>query len=344
MTIPSSQIIDLATPLHLRDELGIQKQVRDRLEWTWGLGHDHLDEHLQQFRDPQGLLTNENVLMFPHNRIIKELSSRDTGTFGIRRPYIQKLYNGCTSFDYLVLSLDPSPTSPPNLLTSVLPPHLALCTTYGKILKAWGLLPGDDWNTRCASLAERVDNAIPDDWPQFKLWQLTMMRHIYDVWSWTDWVPPAFLSADSDQTMVEPEEEESLSPKRKSTKIDWDALSSVSHREPKRRLLRHELESGAASANALDRDESMSEDSHFTGIEGDTEAFVKASAERGDYEVDHEELKTIQDWAAGASEAEIGDASPIDEEIDDGWQEQPRFIASLDLDTPDYLLRSRALS
>ncbi|KAK7039380.1 hypothetical protein R3P38DRAFT_2899210 [Favolaschia claudopus] len=336
MAIPSSRIIELVIP----DETETSENVRDRLEWTWGLGHDHLDDHLQQFSDPQGLLTNETVLMIPNNKIIDALLCRDIGgKMGVRRPYIQKLYNDCDSFEYLMLSIDPANSIPPRLSTSQLPPHLALCTTFGKMMKAWGSLSAADWTAHCGSLVERAKAVAHNDRPVLSSHNLSTMQHVYNNCSWAEYVPSSFLSADSDQTMVEPEDDEPSSPKRKSAEVNWDALSSVSRREPKRRLLCVELESDADSA----REGSISEDSHFTGIEDDTQAFVKASTARGDYEVDRRWLKTMRSWLAGSSDADADEALFSAGEVDDS-QEQPRLLATLDLEKPDYLSRSRTMS
>ncbi|KAJ6456599.1 hypothetical protein C8R47DRAFT_1227786 [Mycena vitilis] len=46
------------------------RTMRGRLEWNWGLGHLHLDEHLQGLVDPEGVLTDEPLLVFPPNDII----------------------------------------------------------------------------------------------------------------------------------------------------------------------------------------------------------------------------------------------------------------------------------
>ncbi|KAJ7842810.1 hypothetical protein B0H14DRAFT_1022318 [Mycena olivaceomarginata] len=217
MAISSSSIIDFAIPNTKRDVPNIQDQVRNRLEWTWGLGHGHLDEHLQEFVDPQGLLADQTVLVFPHNDIIEQISRRtDRGKSGVRRPHIQKLYKGCNSFEYLVLPIDSASTLPPRLLNLEVPPHLALCATSGKMSQAWGSLPREVCDAKRASLLQRAKAAIYSARPALGMWQLTDMQHIHRKWSWIDYVPRSFLSEKSEQTMVEPEEEEPRAMKRKS--------------------------------------------------------------------------------------------------------------------------------
>jgi hypothetical protein len=83
-----------------------------------------------------------------------------------------------------------------------LPPHLALCTTPGKIMKAWGSLPRDVWDAHRVSLADRAKAAAHEGRPALGIWQLDEMALIHRRWSWSEYVPPSFSS---DQTMVQPE-------------------------------------------------------------------------------------------------------------------------------------------
>jgi hypothetical protein len=167
------------------------------------------------------------------------------------------------------------------------------------------------------------------------------MQSIHRKWSWTDYVPRSFLSEKSDQTMVEPEEEEPRVMKRKSN-VDWDALSSVSRQEPKRRLLPSELQPVPKTAEIQlfpsvdgDGDDAISVDSHISGVEGDPEKF----ATHGDYEVDRKWLKKMRRWAEGTSGADAGEALFNDGQINEDSREQPRDATSLDLAKPDYLER-----
>ncbi|KAF8198155.1 hypothetical protein K438DRAFT_1966902 [Mycena galopus ATCC 62051] len=351
MAIPSASIVDLATPIHKRDAPGIQEETRDRLEWTWGLGHGHLDKHLQEFVDPQGILTDESLLIFPRNDIIHKLSSRG-GQSSSRRPHIQKLYEGCKTFEYLVMPLDSANILPARILTSEVPPHLVVCTTIGKMLKAWAAWRRRDWDAGCVLLVERTKAVPHNGRPALGPWQLTQMESLHGRWTWTEYVPPSFLSEDSDQTMVEPEEEHHGG-KRKSThsNSDAEASSSGSRHEPKRRLLPSELQRppiirlfpSVDSDEDTDADEHelISNDSHVSGIDGDPEEFAKASMARGDYEVDRKWLKGIRRWAAKASKADADETLLNDEQIKEDSREQPRDATSLDLGKPDYLRRHK---
>ncbi|KAJ6510838.1 hypothetical protein C8R45DRAFT_1161931 [Mycena sanguinolenta] len=348
MSISSAAIIDLATANNLCD---IPAQVRSRLEWTWGLELGHLDEHLLDFEDHERILTNEADLVFPRNEIIRQLASRDnTATMGVRRVYIQKVYDECNMFEYLVVPTTADSPMPPRIITSGVPPHLVLCTTHCKMLKAWGNLPRKLWDANRASVVERA-KAVPHSnaRPALGMWQLTRMDHIHSKWTWTDYVPPSFLSGHSDLTAVQTEDNPIT--KRKSIGSDLEASNSPgSHFEPKRRLLPPESESPPLFVVQLlsdadedddedDDDDAISNDSYISGVEGDPEEFSKASMARGDYELDPRWLKGIRRWAKRTSSADGDETLHNDEQINDDPREHPRDAASLDLRKPDYLLR-----
>ncbi|KAF8150495.1 hypothetical protein K438DRAFT_1988453 [Mycena galopus ATCC 62051] len=348
MALSSSAIIDLATPLSVRDS---PARIRARLEWSWGLGHGRLDDHLLEFDDPQAMLMDETILVFPHSDIIRQLYFHDDSTRQcVLRTHIRELYNGLKTFEYVVVPTDLE--SPPALriLTSELPPHLVLCTTYGKMLKAWGKLPRKVWDGNRASLVKRVKRAqaVPHN-GRPEMAQLTQIQQLHRNWTWAQDVPPSFLSPDSHGTIVKPEENHTTG-KRSSTKrdVDFQACSSSGSRyEPKRRISPSEIESpplyvtqvlGLGNA-AEEDDDVISHDSYISGVEGDPEEFVKASVARGDYHLDAKCLKRIRRWAKRASRAGIDETLFNNEQIDDDPREQPRDAASVDMAKPDYLLR-----
>lgn len=222
-----------------------------------------------------------------------------------------------------------------------------LCTTYGKICNAWRFLPRKVWDAHHDSLVERAKDATREGRPALELWQLIEMEHVYEKWTWTDYVPPSFLLKDSDRTMtmVEPDEEPS-DRKRKSP----DRSSAARHdSELKRRLLSSELQAPVKVEIRLfpsvdDKDESddndaISVDSHISGVEGDPEDFAKASHARGDYGVGREWLRRMRRWAAGTSGADTGGTLFNEAQIKDDWRERPRDASSLDLDKPDFRAR-----
>ncbi|KAJ7450035.1 hypothetical protein B0H11DRAFT_1928418 [Mycena galericulata] len=339
MTIPAAIIIEFMTPEDEVDLPGICDEVRDRLEWTWGLGHDHLDEYLQRFVDPQRVLMDDRLLVFPHSDMIREISARNRKMkSGVRRSHIDK---GCKSFEYVVVPLDRSSPLPARTLISDVPPHLVLCTTSGKFMDAWGYLTGEDYTTVRVSLIEHLKTASPTDKrPPLTLWDLDAILQIYRTWSFMDPIPSTFISEASDQMMVEVEEESGSD-----GGMAWEVGSSVSCRhEPKRRLLPSERQQDVIirlfpSTDNQDYDNAISLDSHITGVD-DPDEFAEASMARGDYEEDGEWLEGMAKWAKGTS----GATEQIllnDGQIPDDPREQPRVATSLDLDKPDYLSKSR---
>ncbi|KAJ7666715.1 hypothetical protein DFH06DRAFT_1322686 [Mycena polygramma] len=347
MPISSTSLLTLATPAHKVNTPGIRGQIarlfRDRLEWTWGLGHGRLDEHLREFSDPHRVFMNDSLLVFPPTDIIRKISSRGAKTKSdVRRAHIQKVYKGCTSFQYLVVPVDPCSDVPAHTLVSNVPPHLALCTTSSKIMRAWGHLKGRDYNAIRLSLVERIQTARLPDPLRIGVSDLNTMRSTHWSWILIDYVPPSFLSEDSDQAEVA-ESVRSLSDSGFSSNMAWEVGSSAScYHEPKRRLLPSERQADFPSANIRmfpstdgmqdDDDDAMSEDSHVPGGEDPDEGKARAAPE--DDEADLAWTKGISQWAKGASEADADTLN--DAQIKQDSREPPRFAASLDLAKPDY--------
>ncbi|KAJ6580261.1 hypothetical protein B0H10DRAFT_2198545 [Mycena sp. CBHHK59/15] len=246
------------------------------------------------------------LLIMPHSDTIREIRSRNSiSKVGVRRPNIQKLYKGCTSFEYLVVPVDPASPLPARMLVSELPPHLALATTAGKIMEAWGYLTGDDYTAARASFVERSKTVVPPDSRfMFAMQDFEIIQQIYRTWSFIDRVPPSFLSEDSDQTMVEVEQS-----------VDSESDSSISS-----------------------DDDAISLDSHVSGVE-DPDEFLQASIARGDYEVDRSWLKKMKSWAEDISGVDSDETLLNDMQIEEDPKEQPRVATSLDLYRPDYLSR-----
>ncbi|KAJ6456614.1 hypothetical protein C8R47DRAFT_187392 [Mycena vitilis] len=204
MAIPASAIIDFATPNLKRNVPGTQHEVRARREWNWGLGHHRLHEHLQGFADPEGIFTDETLLVFPPNDTIT-LVWRDYGVaeLGVRRPYIQELYKGCTSFQYIVVPINHVNSLPARFINSDVPPHVAMCTTSGKMMKAWGTLPAKSAKALQSSITERSKAAGGGGQTVPTTRQFDIMELTHRTWASADYVPARFRSASSDQTMGE---------------------------------------------------------------------------------------------------------------------------------------------
>ncbi|KAJ7144981.1 hypothetical protein C8R43DRAFT_1013703, partial [Mycena crocata] len=205
MAIPVAKIIAFATTPNEAHVHGIADQVRNRLEWTWGLGHGNLDEHLRGFSDPQNVLVDDTMLAIPSNGMIRDIWYRNSRTaMGVRRPHIQKVYQGKTSYEYLLVPADPSSPIPARMWVSNLPPHLVLCATSGKISRVWADLTGEQSELIQMSLLERSTTAIPPNSAfSLSVSDFGTMERIHWTWSWVDYVPPSFLSEDPGQTLVE---------------------------------------------------------------------------------------------------------------------------------------------
>ncbi|KAJ7908888.1 hypothetical protein B0H13DRAFT_2015750 [Mycena leptocephala] len=253
--------------------------------------------------------------------MIRRVLSRNSKTKpGVPRPHIQKLYKG-TSFQYLVVPIDPFSEVPARTIVSNVPPHLALCTTSGKIMKAWGRMKGEAYTAVRLSVVERAKSAIFHDRPALSLDDLDYMRRIHRTWSFGDYVPPAFLSEDSDQTMVAAEESsDSKSDSGFSSNVGakWEVGSSAScYHEPK-------PHPDAPTTNVR----------LFPSENGDEDDAISSDSHSG---VDHEMDTWLKYWAEETAEADTGEPLLNDAQIEEDPKEQPRVAASLDLTKPDYL-------
>ncbi|KAJ6510840.1 hypothetical protein C8R45DRAFT_1207685 [Mycena sanguinolenta] len=318
MAISSSAIVEWAKPVDkfARNVPGIDRQIRRRLEWTWGLGYGSLDEHVRGFMDPQNLLTDETLLVFPHNDIIKQFMSRENrfGKPGVSRSDIQKMYKNGKTFEYLVLpiQLEPIdfkiPCPPAQILTSGVPPHLALCTTFGKMLYAWGAFTRMEWEVECCHLVERAAKvASPARRPALGMWQFSEIEHLYRNWVREDFAPPSFQGCEL---------------KRKSRDRD-------DRDEPRAKRIRLPSPTWrTASLDDVDSDDSSVEETN-----SDYEGFNE------DYEEDRALLETTRRWAkevgSDADEPVFDDAQIElnDGQIERGGRGRGR---SVDLETPDF--------
>ncbi|KAJ7077394.1 hypothetical protein B0H15DRAFT_1026179 [Mycena belliarum] len=323
MAISAAHIIAYMTSPPKANVPGISFQVRNRVEWMWGLGHTHLDDHLSEFTaDPLHVFADDSLLVIPSKIMIQDVHSHAFGTkLGIRRPDIRKVYNGRTSFDYLVIPIDSKNPLPGRIVVSQVPPHIAVGTTYGKIRQQWGHLTGATYNAVRTSLVERSNIALDTT---FSLYDLIAMQEVYRTWTLSSYVPPSFLSEDSDETMIEiPDTKAAVPVSRGKTDRDVGSSASCEH-EPRRRLLPHELEQDINDQPSTYCDED--EDDHEESAEGDSEE-------------DRKWLEGITSWAEGSTAACNEGMFFNDDQIQEDPRETPRVATSVDLDKPDYLLR-----
>ncbi|KAJ7604098.1 hypothetical protein DFH06DRAFT_1151463 [Mycena polygramma] len=276
--------------------------------------------------DPEGIFMDETLLVFPSSDTIT-LVWHEYGVpeLGVRRPYIYELYKGCASFEYMVVPIDPASPLPAQLIDSDVPPHLALCTTSGKMMQAWGVLPAKHADALCLSVVERMKAVSHGKQHMLTTWDFDVMELTHETWSSSDWVPSSFHSESSDQTMVE-QEKASPDPKQKllnNRNMHWEVGSSASRSDD-------------------DEDNAITTDSHISGVDSPDD-FAKASAACGDHKVNRRWLKEIKHWAQGILAAEADAAVLNDAQVGQYITEQPRLVTNLDLNKADYLVRHSRL-
>ncbi|KAJ7778777.1 hypothetical protein DFH07DRAFT_1056164 [Mycena maculata] len=338
MAIPPNTIIEAASRAYRPDSPIIIDEICHRLEWVWGLEYGVLEEYLSKFFDPQlvNILIDDDLIPLAHPDLIKKIFlAKITGTSSKPRIMIQELYQGCQSFEYLVLPVDPASGVPPRVLSSSVPPHLTICSSVGKILKRWGYSRAEFDAVR-DSLIELVQ-ASPPAGSTFipNVDAFINMQYLHETWS-TCSVSSRFLGLEDSDGEEESDEDTA------SSTMEWE-IETLDD-EPQRRLLPHEFEKDPVLKIRPvqvvdDDDEVLSQDSYITGVE-DPEEYAKASLARGDY--DRTWLKGMEQWVQGAS-AVVDDQMLLnDSQIEEDSREQPRVATSLDLDRPDYLSRHQA--
>ncbi|KAJ7217671.1 hypothetical protein GGX14DRAFT_597301 [Mycena pura] len=364
MAISATSIVELATHVNKLNVPGIHDEVLHRLEWCWGLGHNHLDEHLQLFSDPQHFLTDETLFVLLHREVIRNIWRHNLGAkIGICWPPIQKLYKGCKSFEYIAIPSNPTSILPARALVLDVPPHVVLCTTFGKVSRAWGHLPAKAYDVLRDSLIERSKVATPNGEAVSSPSEFDSMEDIYRRWSWATPVPSSFFAEDSDHTMVEadePPDPRSPGSSCKDTKHNGGSPASREREvDSKHRLLPSELapEPQIRLSLAMDSDEESEADDmdDSTVNSGSSVSTVEDSGQHrqvacNEFEDDSTwftddctRLKEIQDWAQARSSA--GDDVHVvydDTDITDRLPERPRVVTTLNLEKPDYLSRHTA--
>ncbi|KAJ7778778.1 hypothetical protein DFH07DRAFT_539809 [Mycena maculata] len=339
MAIPANTIIEAASRAYRADSPIIIDEICHRLEWVWGLEYGVLEEYLSKFSDPQlvNILMDDDLILLAHPDLIRKIFlAKITGTSSKPRIMIQELYQGCQTFEYLVLPVNPASGVPPRLLSSSIPPHLTICSSVGKILKRWGY-GYTDYDT----LRDSFINLVKTSPPAGSTFILNVdnfinLRYLHKAWSICP-VSSRFLGlGDSD------EEKESGEDAASST-MEWEIETLSNSDEPQRRLLPHGFEKDPVLKIRPvqvvdDDDDAISQDSYITGE--DPEEYAKASLVRGDY--DRTWLKGMERWVQSASVV-VDDQMLLDDgQIEEDSREQPRVATSLDLNRPDYLSRHQA--
>ncbi|KAJ7058809.1 hypothetical protein C8F01DRAFT_282928 [Mycena amicta] len=259
--------------------------------------------------DTDPLLDDDRVLVLSDRDDLRELSVRDSRKQSrLRSPHVSQTYAGKQSFTYFVLPLDPTSALPAHRVDLATPPHVVLIRTGAKLMRVYGSQPvGDDTMDR--ELVQRREN-ITQDPPFFASRQLGIILALYGIWTRLGYISPTFKSGESDATLVEevPVIPVSCSPKRSRSPVIDLCL------EPQRRVTSREL------------NQEPEDDDSGSELEDDSNPT---------WAVD------VQQWADTTSHtAECDDELLVSGILDEGL-EQPRTLASVDLDQPDYLKHNK---
>ncbi|KAJ7272807.1 hypothetical protein C8J57DRAFT_259619 [Mycena rebaudengoi] len=345
----------IASVIHRRQEKGPDAHFvgRARVEWSWGLASGGLEEHLSTFEDPvfAQILMDQSLDVLPQREVIQQIRRGYLKTGPFTRTHIQCVYQGRKSFDYIILPVDPSTPVPPRMLSSELPPHLAVCTTCSNLTRRWARLTGYEFKPVVQSIMKLAKAcADPSSIPDFEIMDL-----VFTIWYCAS-PPRSFLGLELEEDprptpkqaarIEEPQVEE-----KSSAESELESWAS-SYEEPQRRLL--SCEGGAhdpdnegkrrffTSADGRDGhdddDDALSFESHIiSGIED-----PKEHAQKDRDKPIRKFLKRIASWVEGTSSS--GDELLVnDDQILQDPKELPCVVSGLDLSKPDYqrVLQSR---
>ncbi|KAJ7184538.1 hypothetical protein C8R46DRAFT_462534 [Mycena filopes] len=280
------------------------QDIHSMLEWTWGLDYGSLASYVEPFnsdRQLANILTDKSLIVVAEPGIVKTMSLQlsESPSYHKPRTMLQNVY-GSTSFNYLVLPVDPSSGILPRVVVSSVPPHVTLAPSVDHLFVHWGY-GRLAFATACQSIIQHVA-ANPTTGRAFMPPKETfrVMKSLHERWA-TCPVPSRFLGLEcSDEEETE----------AGSSTMEWEVGTLASEdEEPQRRLLPHELAADPVIKFQtyirveVDADDTISCDSYVTGLEGKPEELFKASMARDDD--DAEWSRGIQSWAAGASDNEL---------------------------------------
>ncbi|KAJ7611742.1 hypothetical protein FB45DRAFT_1065766 [Roridomyces roridus] len=330
MSVPADRLLEAAGRAWSLQTRVSSDDMRHKLEWAWGLPHGTFYNHVNAYTGPAivDLIMNDDLILIPHPELVLKLhvvaASMPWGFSSTRRVAIQDVYQGCQNFEYLVLPLEASSTVPPRAVFSPIPPHLTISCCVDKILRRGGYAVTVFDGIRDSLISHARDKSVSG--ATFVLNKSAFAGLTFIHGSWADAsVPRRFLGLDEDSDGDSG-----------SSTMEWEAQTPPA--ETKQRLFPHELKQDPVLkfwAPVADDDDAVSWDSHITGVE--PEQLAQASIAKGDYSSDEAWLKGVESWVestAGALEnEELIPAKPIEDNSD----EQPRAIASLDLEKPDFI-------
>ncbi|KAJ6630271.1 hypothetical protein B0H10DRAFT_2427931 [Mycena sp. CBHHK59/15] len=290
----------LAAPAHLLGDTGTPTISHEALKYRRTLStrgllnalaalHTRVSwalEYGTHTSDPMRVLADDSLLLVPHPDIVRKAWDRVLmADPEVPNELTENMYNGSRTFHYVILPLDPSSPIPPRILTSKIPPHLAIASTSRKFLQHWEHRTGYEFDAAWHSLAvlcQTFDSVDLTAMPTLRTFQNIIYMH--ETWTDGAYVPPSFLGL----------EEESPCLKNKDQGCTYVVVKNIY--EPQRRLLpceggtpdpRCPLNShvpACGHAGSSD-DDAISWDSHIPDAD-ELEEYVKASIAHGDYAAD----------------------------------------------------------
>ncbi|KAJ7230470.1 hypothetical protein GGX14DRAFT_583398 [Mycena pura] len=328
MPLPLDLIVNAAVPPHKQGTPGIFKETQTRLEWAWGLEYGTLEDHLYSYSDPalEAVLKDDKYVLAFHPNVTSRMFAHSDTKWDIKRPFVQELYHGAASFDYVVLHVNPAAAIPPWVLVSAVPPHLTVCTSAAKLQKhGWNVAPTTKRRHLEALFYLPITFTPSDAIPIPKPFALFQLEYVYSAWKRT-FVPPNFCAG-----LPVP-----VAPVVKEEK-DWEwktmKFSSSCDTPPGR------IEDNPSVYDLMEED--MSNDSYISGADN-PEDYAKASLARDGYLSNGRWLKGMKRWVQSLAHGPTGDDMMVDDNdaILQGYsKEQACAVASLDLGKPDYLSR-----
>ncbi|KAJ6606150.1 hypothetical protein DFH09DRAFT_1119455 [Mycena vulgaris] len=109
------------------------------LEWAWGLEYGTLDEHVDKLSHP--LL--ENIIIVAHSALVEKvylLASNLPLSATESRTIVQGIYEGCKSFEYFLLPVNPSSEIAPRvLICSSTPDDIRICRQASQVLRVFSV-------------------------------------------------------------------------------------------------------------------------------------------------------------------------------------------------------------
>ncbi|KAJ7611744.1 hypothetical protein FB45DRAFT_1119112 [Roridomyces roridus] len=276
MSIPIDVLLEVAGRARGMSEtlLVRNNEMRNNFEWAWGLGQGTLDEHVSNYCDSTlvDMILDHALVVVPEYDLVlatfRVAISSPWRFHSRKRKMILDLYTGRDTFNYLVLPLDPSSVTQPRVISSIIPPHLAIPFAVDDILRRAGYSYWrKDFDDICKSLVHVASSASTAS--TFTLAKFSWLEYIHTRWSIMS-VPRRFLGLegsvesvpdeDSDTDIAESSAMKRRPPPRKRFRLD----------EPRRRVTPEELKRPPVirfwvPVVADDEDDAISSDSDVPG-------------------------------------------------------------------------------